>query len=69
MKEAIQPELHEATISCICGAEYTVMSASGDMKVEVCANCHPFYSGKTKRITAGGRIEKFNNKYGKKHDV
>ncbi len=64
MQETIQPKLKEAVISCICGAEYKILSVSGDMKVEVCANCHPFYTGKNKRAAAGGRVERFKRKYG-----
>lgn len=68
MKDAIQPELKDSKITCICGAEFKVKSATGDMRVEICSNCHPFYTGKTKRAAAGGRVERFKKKYGMKDD-
>lgn len=68
MKDSIQPELKDATISCVCGAEFQVKSVNGDMRVEICSQCHPFYTGKTKRAAAGGRVERFKKKYGMKDD-
>lgn len=68
MKDSIQPELKDSTITCVCGAEFKLKSVNGDMRVEICSNCHPFYTGKTKRAAVGGRVERFKKKYGMKDD-
>lgn len=64
MKEGIHPNVKKIVVSCVCGAEFEMLAAKEGMKTEICSNCHPFYTGKTKRATAGGRVEKFNKKYG-----
>lgn len=64
MKSGIHPEMKKTKVTCICGAEFEMLTAKEDLKTEICSSCHPFYTGKTKRITAGGRVEKFNKKYG-----
>lgn len=63
MKAAIHPEYKEAVITCACGAKYTTRSTRGDMTVEICAACHPFYTGKQKLIDAAGRVDRFKKKY------
>ncbi|MBH24818.1 MAG: 50S ribosomal protein L31 [Myxococcales bacterium] len=65
MKEGIHPTYEEATITCACGAAYQTMSTVGDYNVEICANCHPFFTGKQKLIDSAGRVERFNRKYGR----
>ena len=64
MKEGIHPEYGEATITCACGNVMKTNSTKKDMKVDVCSNCHPFYTGRQRFAAAAGRIEKFNKKYG-----
>lgn len=64
MKEGIHPQVKKTTITCVCGAEFEMLGVKENMKTEICSNCHPFYTGKTKRVAAGGRVEKFNKKYG-----
>lgn len=64
MKENIHPKLTKTKVTCICGAEFELQSTSENLKTEICSNCHPFYTGKTKRAATGGRVEKFNKKYG-----
>ncbi|KKM10832.1 50S ribosomal protein L31 [Clostridiales bacterium PH28_bin88] len=65
MKEKIHPKYNETTITCACGNVIPTRSTKKDIKVEVCSNCHPFYTGsKTRLVEAGGRIEKFKKKYG-----
>ncbi|GAB6137280.1 50S ribosomal protein L31 [Halanaerobaculum tunisiense] len=64
MKEEIHPEYKEATITCACGNTFETKTTKGDMRVEVCSNCHPFYTGKKNRATRGGRVERFKEKYG-----
>ena len=62
MKTAIQPEYNECTIKCACGAEVKTRSTKGDMRVEICSKCHPFYTGKQKFVDAGGRVDKFKKR-------
>jgi large subunit ribosomal protein L31 len=65
VKEGIHPKAEKTTIFCACGASYEVISTKKNLRVEVCSNCHPFYTG-TQRVTAvGGRIERFKKKYGR----
>lgn len=60
MKEKIHPEYHsKAKAHCVCGAEYVIGSTKPKIEVEICANCHPFYTGKKKLIDTAGRVEKF----------
>lgn len=66
MKEGIHPNYEQATISCACGANYETRSTRGSFSVEVCAACHPFYTGTQKLIDTQGRVERFRNKYAKK---
>ena len=64
MRSDIHPEYYQATVSCNCGNEFVTGSTKGDIHVEVCSKCHPFYTGQQKATTARGRIEKFNRRYG-----
>lgn len=63
MKKGIHPNLFEVTASCACGNTFVTRSTKKDLKVEICSNCHPFYSGKQKFLDTAGRIEKFNRRY------
>ncbi|MBN1968391.1 MAG: 50S ribosomal protein L31 [Candidatus Delongbacteria bacterium] len=63
MKEGIHPKYEKAMISCVCGNSYETRTTVGEIKVEICSNCHPFYTGKTKIIDTAGRVEKFKRKY------
>ncbi len=65
MKAEIHPEYYETTIKCACGNEISVRSTVKDQHVEICAACHPFYTGKQKLLDSAGRIEKFTRKYNK----
>jgi len=64
MNKAIQPEYGETTIACACGNTITVGSTRKDLKVDICSNCHPYWTGNLKRDTTGGRADKFKKKYG-----
>lgn len=64
MREEIHPEYNEAKISCACGETFKTKTTQGDLRVEVCSNCHPFYTGKKRKSTRGGRVERFKKKYG-----
>jgi len=66
MKEGIHPKLHQATVTCACGNEFTTTSTRPEIRVEICSNCHPFYTGKQKIVDTEGRVEKFYQRYGGK---
>ena len=67
MKPKIHPEYKEINVTCSCGNTFKTSSTLGrDLKVEVCASCHPFYTGKQKIVDTAGRVEKFRQKYTKK---
>jgi large subunit ribosomal protein L31 len=66
MKKKIHPETFDSKVSCACGHEFTTVSTKKTIKVELCSNCHPFYTGEQKLVDSAGRVEKFNRKYGKK---
>jgi len=63
MKKDIHPEYHtESKIRCACGKTYTIGSSKAEIKVEICGNCHPFYTGEEKLIDTAGRVEKFKKR-------
>lgn len=64
MREGIHPNYHKTTITCACGAVYETGSTKENVRVEICAKCHPFYTGKQKLVDTGGRVEKFKKKFG-----
>ena len=65
MKDKIHPEYKEVTIRCVCGNEvHTRSTSKEDLNTEICAMCHPFYTGKQKLIDSAGRVERFRRKYG-----
>ena len=68
MKKGIHPDYKEVTVTCACGNTFNTRSTTGDLKVEICSACHPFFTGKQKLLDTAGRIEKFNKKYGIKKD-
>lgn len=63
MKAEIHPEYTESKIKCLCGAEYLTRSTKQDLQVEICSQCHPFYTGKQKLVDTAGRVDKFKKKY------
>jgi len=63
MKEAIHPEYKPAKIICNCGNVIETRSTRGDFHIEICSNCHPFFTGKQKLMDTAGRIEKFRTRY------
>jgi large subunit ribosomal protein L31 len=64
MREGIHPEYPPATVNCACGNTFVTRSTRGDFQVDVCANCHPFYTGTQKLIDAAGRVDRFRKRYG-----
>lgn len=65
-KSGIHPEYHSAIITCACGATHEISSTRGSFTVEICSNCHPFYTGKQKLMDSAGRIERFQRRFGLK---
>ena len=65
MKPKIHPDYGETTITCACGAEFQAGSTQKDIRIEICSQCHPFYTGKQKLVDTAGRIERFRKKYEK----
>lgn len=63
MKKGIHPAYEETIIKCACGNEIRTRSTIPNLRVEICSNCHPFYTKKQKLIDSTGRVEKFKKKY------
>ncbi len=66
MREGIHPNYQQTTIKCACGAVWETGSTKQDIKIEICSKCHPYFTGKQKLVDAGGRVDKFNKKFGLK---
>ena len=62
MKKDIHPKYEEATVHCSCGNTFTTRSTKPDLHVELCSQCHPFYTGKQKLVDSGGRVERFKKR-------
>ena len=65
MKTGIHPDMHMTTMSCVCGTTYETLSTKENVRVEICASCHPFFTGERRVIDTEGRVEKFEQKYAK----
>jgi large subunit ribosomal protein L31 len=65
MKENVHPQFGDTTITCACGNQIEVGSTRSDIRVEICSQCHPFFTGKQKLVDTAGRIERFRKKYAK----
>jgi large subunit ribosomal protein L31 len=64
MKAGIHPSYEEISVTCACGHSFKTRSThKGDMRVEICSSCHPFFTGKQKLIDTEGRVERFKKKY------
>lgn len=63
MKPKIHPQFKEVTATCHCGNEFVTGSTLDSIRVEICSNCHPFYTGKQKLVDTAGRVERFQRKY------
>lgn len=66
MKAEIHPEYVTCNVHCSCGNTFVTRSTTSELRVELCSNCHPFYTGKQKLVDTGGRVERFQKKYGKR---
>jgi len=67
VKAKIHPKYEKTTITCACGAVFEVGCTASDLRVEVCSQCHPAYTGRQQAAAKGGRIERFRKKYGDKY--
>ena len=65
MKADIHPDYMDCTVTCACGHTWQTRSTKPELRVEICSQCHPFYSGKQKLVDTGGRVERFERRYGK----
>jgi large subunit ribosomal protein L31 len=65
MKTGIHPEYVECQVHCSCGNEFTTRSTVPSLRVELCSECHPFFTGKQKLVDTGGRVERFNRRLAK----
>ncbi len=66
MKKGIHPDYYDCTVTCSCGNSFKTKSTKKELKVEICSNCHPFYTGKQKLIDSGGRVDRFQKRLSKK---
>jgi len=66
MKRGIHPEYKRSIVTCVCGNTFETRSTAGNLHVEICSNCHPFFTGRQKLVDSAGRVEKFMKKYSKK---
>lgn len=64
MKSGIHPNYKTVEVKCACGNHFETKSTKNEIKIEVCAECHPFYTGTQKQIERGGRADKFKQKFG-----
>jgi large subunit ribosomal protein L31 len=65
VKANIHPQLHLVTVVCACGNTFETRSTRDEVRLEICSNCHPFFSGKQKLIDTAGRVERFQRRYAK----
>lgn len=64
MRKGIHPEYAECNVTCACGNTFAIRSTKKEIRVEICSQCHPFFTGKQKFVDSAGRVEKFRKKYG-----
>jgi large subunit ribosomal protein L31 len=67
MKSDIHPEYKTVTVHCSCGNDFQTRSTADELRVELCSDCHPFYTGKQKLVDTGGRIDRFERRYGRRN--
>jgi len=64
MKQGIHPNYAAASVRCACGETFETGSIKKEIRVEICSKCHPFFTGKQKLVDTGGRVDRFNRKFG-----
>lgn len=69
MKSGIHPEYVESIVRCLCGKEWRTRSTKMEMRVDVCSNCHPFFTGEQRIVDTAGRVERFRRRYAKKEEA
>ena len=69
MKTGIHPAYKQVTVVCACGETFVTRSTRDDLRLEICAKCHPFFTGKQKLIDSAGRVERFQKRYTKTQDM
>ncbi len=69
MKNGIHPAYKPVTVTCACGETFVTRSTRDDLRLEICAKCHPFFTGKQKLIDSAGRVERFQKRYTKTQDM
>ena len=69
MKQGIHPQYVECTVTCSCGNTFKTHATVSEMKVELCNECHPFYTGQQKFVDTGGRVQRFADRFGAAKDV
>ena len=65
MKADLHPDYKEAKVFCACGNAFETRATIPEIKVDICSECHPFFTGKAKMVDTAGRVERFNRKYGR----
>jgi large subunit ribosomal protein L31 len=68
VKEGLHPKYEKTIVHCACGAEYETASTKQNLRVDICSKCHPFFTGKQKLVDTGGRVDRFNRRFGKKQE-
>ena len=63
MKDSIHPKYVDSKVTCACGNAFDTKSIKGEIRLEVCSSCHPYFTGQQKFVNRGGRVEKFKTKY------
>ncbi len=69
MKKQIHPKYEECAVTCACGNTFTTRATVSSMKLDLCSQCHPFYTGKQKIVDTEGRVERFRQRYGTRTPV
>ena len=68
MKQGIHPNYQRCEVTCVCGNSFVTRSTVSSIKIELCSNCHPFFTGKQKLVDSTGRVERFKKRYGVKEE-
>ena len=63
MKKDIHPQYQKCTVACACGENFETLSTEKELRVDICSQCHPFYTGKQKLLDTGGRVDRFKKRY------
>ncbi len=63
MKEGLHPKYEKTAVRCACGAEFETRSTKENIRLDICSNCHPFYTGKQKLVDTGGRVDRFKKRF------